>query len=790
MNSTQKIMRTAIIFFMLLIPIIGLSQNTLPTDQWTYIEIDDNRQKYGDFNEPDWLRYFGLDMQDINYDGYQDVLSGRYIYLNPGDDMMGAWQRVDLGFNVDGMLLVDIDNDEYADVIAESLPSIYWLEAMNTKGTVWSATIIDSIPKTGHVNGQGYKLADVIKGGKPEILLTAHDGIYMAQIPSYPVQGQWDFIRIVASASDEGFAAADIDGDGDLDIVAGDQDEEEEYTRLGWYVNPGTVKSDWVRNPVGETAHAIDRVRAADFNQDGVMDIVISEERYPGKEPDANLYYFEGKNSGNNISWQPEVLITQYSMNNLDVADLDRDGDPDIVTNEHKGSAYQTMLFINDGQGNFTKEVLDTGKEMHLGAQFVDLDQDGDLDLVGHAWDNYQLLHAWRNDAIQTSNEWTHLSSEKGDLPNTAGGAQQTASLLADVDNDQVPEFFITDRSVQNSVIMYKRQGNTWQKFVVESENLRIEAGSAATDIDGDGDTDIVFAGESQSNEVWWWENPYPNFDPNQPWIRYTIKKSGANKHHDQLFGDFDGDGEQELVFWNQGANTLFMAEIPDNPKSQKEWDYQPIYQYHNDSQMEPLVGIGGYPGWSSVNEHEGLAKTDIDGDGLEDIVGGGRWFKFQDGKFQENIIDARYTFSRSVAGQLIEGGRPEIVLVVGDGIGPMYLYQWIEKRDSGHGTWQPTMILPEVDNGHTLDILDFNQDGHLDIFTAEMRFGEGNPDSEIRILLGDGKGKFRKLVVAEGMGVHEGRIADLDGDGDYDVLAKPYSWEAPRIDLFINQKK
>jgi hypothetical protein len=287
---------------------------------------------------------------------------------------------------------------------------------------------------------------------------------------------------------------------------------------------------------------------------------------------------------------------------------------------------------------------------------------------------------------------------------------------------------------------------------------------------------------------VWWWENPYPDFDPDQSWKRYTIKNSGSTKHHDQLFGDFDGDEKQELVFWNQGAQSLFLADIPANPKQLDEWDYKAIYTYSDDSEMEPLVGLDGYPGWRGINEHEGLDKIDMDGDGIMDIVGGGRWFKYKDGQFTENIIDASYTFTRSAAGQLIEGGRPEVLLVVGDGLGPMYMYHWREKGTSGDGTWIKSMVLPEVDNGHTIDILDFNGDGHQDIFSAEMRFGKGNPGSEIRILLGDGNGNFRKHVVAEGMGVHEGKIDDLDGDGDYDILAKPYSWKAPRIDLFINE--
>ena len=132
----------------------------------------------------------------------------------------------------------------------------------------------------------------------------------------------------------------------------------------------------------------------------------------------------------------------------------------------------------------------------------------------------------------------------------------------------------------------------------------------------------------------------------------------------------------------------------------------------------KPVVGLNGYPGWQSVNEHEGLTFIDIDGDGLKDIVGGGRWFKYKDGKFIENIIDASYTFSRSAAGQFIEGGRPEVILSVGDGIGPMHMYQWHEWEDNkrGTGTWAKINLLEGLDNAHTIDVIDFNQDGHIKV--------------------------------------------------------------------------
>jgi hypothetical protein len=54
-------------------------------------------------------------------------------------------------------------------------------------------------------------------------------------------------------------------------------------------------------------------------------------------------------------------------------------------------------------------------------------------------------------------------------------------------------------------------------------------------------------------------------------------------------------------------------------------------------------------------------------------------------------------------------------------------------------------------------------------------------------ILLGDGKGNFpREIVVSEGIDLHESEIADLDGDGDLDILGKPYNGDTPRLDIWL----
>lgn len=371
--------------------------NKLP--QWTYIPLDSTKQKWGDWDQPEWLRYFGLDFTDVNRDGLLDVVSGRYLYLNPGGDMTDPWERIMFDDNVDAILAMDVDGDAFADIIAQSLPEVVWLEAVNEEGTVFQSRIIANVPATSHVNSQGFEKAQIVSGGKEEILIAGNGNIYCIVVPEASErEALWPTFLICRNTSDEGIGVGDIDGDGDLDIACGRRpDGEGEPLLAVWYENPGTVFQEWESSFVSPSAHPLDRFKIADLNGDGQVEIIATEERYPGLEPDGNMYWFSATEDLKG-AWEKHIIVTQYSMNNLDIADIDEDGDIDLITNEHKGPDLELQIWENDGQASFTKRIIDTGKENHLGTMFIDIDGDGDLDIVGAAWDHYRWMHLWRND--------------------------------------------------------------------------------------------------------------------------------------------------------------------------------------------------------------------------------------------------------------------------------------------------------------------------------------------------------------------------------------------------------
>jgi len=364
--------------------------------------------------------------------------------------------------------------------------------------------------------------------------------------------------------------------------------------------------------------------------------------------------------------------------------------------------------------------------------------------------------------------EWDHLTSLQHDLPFAEVGAQVSV-LVLDVDKDGTNDFLVAGWG-EPSMVWFKRTDNGWERYLIDEGTEYIEAGGDFADIDGDGDLDIVQGGDWRTlKEVWWWENPYPNLNPETPWNRYLVKNSdeGGMQHHDQIFGDFDGDGRDELAFWNTSVRKIFLAEIPEDPKQAPVWDLHLIHQFDE---------AGG--------ALEGLAKGDIDGDGITDLVGGGFWFKHLEGQRYEVLpIDPEYRSSRSAVGDIIEGGRPEVVLSSGDNTNSLNLYEWDGEK------WNKTVLIDRVVNGHTLQVADIDDDGHLDIFTAEMAawWIYQRNDAKAWILYGDGQGGFLETVLSVGVCHHESKVGDLDGDGDLDIVGKPFFIHGAPMEVWLN---
>ena len=379
---------------------------------------------------------------------------------------------------------------------------------------------------------------------------------------------------------------------------------------------------------------------------------------------------------------------------------------------------------------------------------------------------------------------WDRKSSTTADLPNPGTSREQTGDLAARLDPDSpATDFVLSTRVTGPALVWYRRNLKGWNRYVIEKSFLPIEAGGAAYDIDGDGDLDIVFGEDWQGGNLYWWENPYPNFNPDIPWKRHIIKSGGEHQHHDQIFADFEGAGKAQLVFWNQFAKTLFLAPIPADPKHTEPWPYHAIFS-----------GNAGEGEADAAKYAEGLDAYDIDGDGHPDLLAGNHWFKYLgNGKFKP--IKVGIIGGRIRAGKFKPGRYPQIVIAPGDGNGPLMIYECADHDDPAiSASWHGHNLLDRDEiHGHTLEIADIDHDGNLDILTAEQGKWTtepnalDNPNATAWILYGDGQGNFRTTILDQGEGWHDGKLADFDGDGDLDILQKPYAWDAPRVDVWLN---
>ncbi len=365
--------------------------------------------------------------------------------------------------------------------------------------------------------------------------------------------------------------------------------------------------------------------------------------------------------------------------------------------------------------------------------------------------------------------KWERMSSEDGTIPLSWKTTQQIASLAVDIDKDGIDEFVMCGRG-QTPTIMYLKFDRAigWREFAVEKELIPLETGGTFFDIDSDGDNDLVFGGDAQSNKIWWWENPAPFFNPNVPWHRFEMKTDGENHNFDLVFGDFKQIGKAQLAFWNQTGKQLIIATAPAETRGR--WIFETIY-----STEKPL---------------KGSAAADVDGDGNKDLVAGNYWFKYVDGKFKATKVGEEG--GKIVAAKFRAGKKMQLLFTPSDKTGRLMLYECTGSAEVSANWKGRDLISRELSHAHTLEAADINDDGNLDVFCAEMTkwdektVTDNNPNAEAFILYGDGKGGFTKSIFQKGIDFHEGRITDIDGDGDMDILGKSYIWKTPRVEIWL----
>ncbi len=349
-------------------------------NQWQNINL-------GDTQDNGWALNFG----DVNGDGWPDAVGNRIVFINPGSgDVTSGWQTKQVPGGHKGYFLYDVDRDGLADIIANTLTNLYYLHTNDASVSGFTSHTVATNIVPDHNTFEGYIMADLVKGGNGHLEVVVaylNKNWVMYRIPDNP-EGTWPSVRIVANGEDEGIGVGDVDGDDELD-VAGGQD-------VLWWKNPGDGSGDWQGHRVGDvTGKGVDRCRIADLDGDGDQDIftVCDAENN-------NVAWFENPGDPTSTNWTTHTIERVNGQGHGGaVGDLDCDCDIDLIAGTTTG-AFETKVYENDGQGNFTTFKVPENGDLHNTGRIIDIDNDGDLDILGIGWLNHNL-RIWRNDNEQ-----------------------------------------------------------------------------------------------------------------------------------------------------------------------------------------------------------------------------------------------------------------------------------------------------------------------------------------------------------------------------------------------------
>ncbi|ADQ69314.1 hypothetical protein C499_12130 [Halogeometricum borinquense DSM 11551] len=305
-----------------------------------------------------------------------------FWYENPG------WERHDVARAPDlsvGGALGDITGTGTVDLVAgQNLNQydLYWFEQPDDPRESWTRRLVtDDFEKYHDV-----AVADVDGDGESEVIALSQESevIFYYDVPADPRREPWPVANrhvVADNINVEGVQVGDIDGDGTVEILAGPnvfhREDDGSWTReriaTGW---------DWTR------------VVAADVDGDGESEVIVTEGDLPYQgDRRARLGVFDPP------GWTPTILHDDLSNpHSLQLADLDGNGSPDVYVAEmglESGHNPRQFVFWNRGDGTFEEEVIVEGVPTHE-AKLVDLDGDGRLDIVGKSYVE-PSVDAWFN---------------------------------------------------------------------------------------------------------------------------------------------------------------------------------------------------------------------------------------------------------------------------------------------------------------------------------------------------------------------------------------------------------
>ncbi len=400
---------------------------------------------------------------DLNNDNFKDL-----IFTNYADDYI-SWQKNNGNATYTGMGYIDsfinspvaigaadFTGDGFRDVIGVSNQEVKF--CTNNAGLTFTKKALNYYMYTAKSACHG----DFDNDGDVDIMAVGYFNVYFYRNDG---NDQYTTIKIFStnnSFGGEEMRAADIDGDGDMDVVY----TEGVGNRISWLENQGG--GIFVYRLVHSLIDA-KGVFAVDYDFDGDMDVVsVTVETYTLSA----IYWYE--NNGSEVFTEHLVNGNYAFPNGIFAFDYNQDNFMDVVA-AYSGTGGSQKVILHDGQAGWSTEVNDNSQGASS-VYAIDIDDDGDEDILSSGFNDYDII--WYENP--------------GLISHTIDGNAQGAThvFAGDMDGDGDIDVASTS-STDDKVSWYENNGN--QSFTKKTlaTNVPYPESIEGGDIDSDGIMDL-----------------------------------------------------------------------------------------------------------------------------------------------------------------------------------------------------------------------------------------------------------------------------------------------------------